>query len=1052
MSLAQQLQKIYSDLEQACVHFNNHPSESNALQIASFKNLGSYHVATNLTNVMILTQYVLQHSKNQMVVFHGIKNLREFILENWDLVQAEEVLGVLKFLLQYLVFNSMMNYTIKNQVLLSIATVYKRGCYLEVIQKSLLGQVEEMLTSQDLRIRENGFLMCCILSLEFSLEPTMKLPWEFNKNAKDFFQNRCLQPIFAHSLTTINQIIHSPPEIKNSTIKLMEYCLENCEKIVYWKFNDSTTKSQFFNPGASWRPLFQNTQVVQLFFKLFMEYKNEDAILTVISTILSQLASISSEVFPSTTTQEEYAQFFLQGLLHFVSLAREKVTPCYIRNLARVIFKLITEQNISSSVLVEGLTWFTCHVFSEMKKVKSDETLLEDAVNILLDTWMWIVSDEKSASILQENGFIIFQQYTETRLFLAKKELEEIADGSIQPKDYISYMDQLTNIANLARSALIKSTNLLIQLLNVRLNSFKQVINTGIASSKHFELLEEIHWLILIIGFFLADNVDSGEDPAIPKPIMDYKFSLTTQNDVINELIHIFFNLLEIENAVIDKSLFDYWSPLIAETNMWFLQRWCLSYLDNSPEKKYPNPAFNDGKIIDFIILKIGRNLLSWTEVDIAKMTCEVLVSLSKIKLISDDFLKCKAWQDLLNLHFSNDQRITELPGSVQRKFIRGLVGFKVGTLQQQYFMEMIKPIKDALSSILNHPDFQKKFEHPHITKALIEQLERCRGVVKSTAFFNWELVWSFISCFLTSFVGIVKIYKHFPVLILTLKLWADISEYMLFALSNDKKEIFIQQSMEFIIAFKNSSKENPHQKSKDIYHEEMRDQLIQILRVIQEISKDSHPTSGSTAFTGLAITLEFLTPDLLLFQNLENLFFSTQSYLFEYHSDKFVILPNEILQNILKGLNLIFLPKPYTSSVTKDAFDSLLFLLSHYFNILYTEKRNILANHKQFINPFIPKLIEYCSKYTPSSLIPLVADLYFALFCFDMQEYEQQVVKFISLVSTKENNLAAILPNLFKSLHQSIEPQFQPTSRNQFCKNFEVFLPIFRTSTMFIK
>lgn len=118
-------------------------------------------------------------------------------------------------------------------------------------------------------------------------------------------------------------------------------------------------------------------------------------------------------------------------------------------------------------------------------------------------------------------------------------------------------------------------------------------------------LFEDIHWIILIAGHVLCMDSE-GETPMIPSEIMQYsieKCNKTETNldatlkvlagvrlvvfemdfvDQCDHAVRIFSDVLKLcalESSAAEVKLGHFMSPEVGSTLMWFLKRWCLSYL-----------------------------------------------------------------------------------------------------------------------------------------------------------------------------------------------------------------------------------------------------------------------------------------------------------------------------------------------------------------------------------------------------------------------------------------------------------------------------------------
>lgn len=127
-------------------------------------------------------------------------------------------------------------------------------------------------------------------------------------------------------------------------------------------------------------------------------------------------------------------------------------------------------------------------------------------------------------------------------------------------------------------------------------------ISEGIALD---ELFEDIHWIILIAGHVLCmDSV--METPMIPSEIMQYSITQANRHettldatikaihaikvkmavpyhfDQCDHVIRVLFSVFKlcfVEEYANSLNLSHFMSPEVGSTLMWFLKRWCLSYL-----------------------------------------------------------------------------------------------------------------------------------------------------------------------------------------------------------------------------------------------------------------------------------------------------------------------------------------------------------------------------------------------------------------------------------------------------------------------------------------
>lgn len=146
--------------------------------------------------------------------------------------------------------------------------------------------------------------------------------------------------------------------------------------------------------------------------------------------------------------------------------------------------------------------------------------------------------------------------------------------------------------------------------LNQRLQIIYSDLN-NIRSANHTnkildDVFEDIHWILMIAGHLLAME-GASEEPAIPNEIMScslqqlqsgntnvptslYVLGSSNQNisdipnaenftDPVVRLVSAVLRLCEIENKAIEVKIYDFLSPELSNTIMWFLGMWAESYL-----------------------------------------------------------------------------------------------------------------------------------------------------------------------------------------------------------------------------------------------------------------------------------------------------------------------------------------------------------------------------------------------------------------------------------------------------------------------------------------
>lgn len=226
-------------------------------------------------------------------------------------------------------------------------------------------------------------------------------------------------------------------------------------------------------------------------------------------------------------------------------------------------------------------------------------------------------------------AYQIVETYINTRLERAKLVLEdEEEEDEIDAgfKDWDTFADQLGCIGTLGRLNPQPTLQRLLQLLTERFESFKGFFTTPNVNEQELIFLhEQLHWLILIAAHVLADT-GKGEQPMIPDSLMQLSGSLSFEQDQVVNVSQLLLEVFRFGSSFSSSSVeASNCSPRVAETLVWYMERWSKSYLlmdENeygymSPNiaKAFGRPGPSDGqglRIIDFFIEQMKVNFILW--------------------------------------------------------------------------------------------------------------------------------------------------------------------------------------------------------------------------------------------------------------------------------------------------------------------------------------------------------------------------------------------------------------------------------------------------------
>lgn len=242
------------------------------------------------------------------------------------------------------------------------------------------------------------------------------------------------------------------------------------------------------------------------------------------------------------------------------------------------------------------------------------------AFDNMLEAWTHIVQEfsENTELPYLKSATTIFDTYVFTHLSKPdgirndnQDEVEEIEDN--EDNDRIKYKDQLQTIGVFGRMVPEHALTVLHRILEDRTNQLRQRLSTmqtqamTVNDAQQLDsLFEDLHWTILIAGHTLCMESE-GETPLIPTNIMQYSMAQCTtegktdldstlkvmatiqQHGVTldcenkcDKIIQLFADILKlnaVEMLAAEVKLGQFMSPEVTCSMMWFLKRFCLTYL-----------------------------------------------------------------------------------------------------------------------------------------------------------------------------------------------------------------------------------------------------------------------------------------------------------------------------------------------------------------------------------------------------------------------------------------------------------------------------------------
>ncbi|XP_077977331.1 exportin-4-like [Glandiceps talaboti] len=960
-------------------------------------------------------KHILENSKVDYVLFQAASTIKEGVAREWVLLDKVQVESMRSFLLRYVMEKPQLQSYVRQQILQAVAVIVKRGT---VDQKAddrhrIYDDVSELIHSGNSSLQMVACSILTSLLNEYSStsrSSDVGLSWEFHATCKRMFEVSDLKKVFVFAVQVLHQFSNEDiPESREASSVFNKF-LSIAEQILSWDFTPTniarrnvgsfdSTQSTLFKPNATWRTTILDHNLIDLFFKLHMKIRHNSEMGHHSMQCLTQLASLSGPIFQSSDTQRDYLAHFIQG---FLSLFRSvDVVDHEALGISNVVNRLVTVYPIAVFVQVPTelldpfiniLTKFTCQFGRKAaleEAMHKDDMIHMEAFDQLLDAWTTLMLDTQHFPVdyFKPHAMEVFNSYVQCHLAApdgtrnqtcnGESSLDEEEINEAEEDDRVLFNDQLCSIGCLARVIPQHSIQLLTRLLEERVNRLhgqlqrlqQQAMSHGAHNVSQSDvvlddLYEDIHWLVLISAFVLADE-PQGETPLIPSDIMEYSIG-ESQNvnidttlrvlgspgekvssipgsdqssDKVVRLIAAVFRLSEVERRAVNAQLSSLLSPQVGATTMWFLRRWCLSYL--LPNERYYaqmslpiTAAFGrdteGGRwSIGFLVDKILSNLSVWSsEQALAMDTVNLLVALVQQKNRCETVIKCEGLWTLAKRHATNLAPLDLLPEDIKCNLMKALVmaGNSAGDAdtKHRYWSQLLQPVQQRFKHLLQQENFQRIAQEENVKREIVTLLSLLKGTVLGTRLDNVSTVFSFSLPLLSESVSLLSTYHNYPeVIVMVLEVFREVANHIICYISERDTNRFYEVSLSLLQTY---SKYNAGKRSYDVTAEEdqYQDILLMMELLTNLLSKDfidfgitddiiagdtnqlpSNVTAADIVLYGLNIIVPLMTAELLKFPSLCNHFYKVTSFICEIYPEKICQLPEELFKSLLASIEL---------------------------------------------------------------------------------------------------------------------------------------------------
>ncbi|KAK0556027.1 hypothetical protein OC846_001463 [Tilletia horrida] len=412
--------------------------------------------------------------------------------------------------------------------------------------------------------------------------------------------------------------------------------------------------------------------------------------------------------------------------------------------------------------------------------------------------------------------------------------------GSTAEKDRDRFADQLRILAELARSRpdILQPTVEEMCRWGERVNGvFREVAQSAsLASRTALDLAtmrkleakwEETHWLLLMAGYILADDV-SGELPSIPAAMEAIDPGSSADHvsvRLIQQLSLGLFETLGSEVAVKNELS----SPQVMESLLWFISRWVATYLlpfPNQAGEGQPcaNPAINSAMsgsnrsgIIAFLASRLAETVKLWlAEPDVLRQAAGLISGFAQSPHAAAELVALPQFMDIVSAVLSS---LDILPVDTHGYFISALVGtthtasrwakaasevpadpeqalLNIERVEQAKYVNertvfytgtITQTLEQRLSSAVLRPDFLQVAQTPPIIQAVQTALDMLEGLAMTIQINPAAGIYNFIARFFPTLIQIVETYsERSEITVLVLKVFRTLAISTAWAISED--------------------------------------------------------------------------------------------------------------------------------------------------------------------------------------------------------------------------------------------------------------------------
>ncbi|XP_060526804.1 exportin-4-like [Cylas formicarius] len=908
------------------------------------------------------------------------------------------------------------------------------------------------------------------------------LTWEVHFVAKKQFEANDLKRIFQFCIYLLSEVAKNDPPYSDTAVQLARHLLKITERVLRWGYIPAflpkrligiyesvyeTDHAPALKLNSSWSEIIYNEDLLPLMFQIYWKVRNIDELSHHSMACLVQLASLTGGVARKNPQRLNYLHSYLMAFFKLISNVTIKSKESVgVSNIVRklVIFFIQDFVKLPAAVqetLLDELTRLTCHFCDGATKEEGDsdtDRSFADAFDNMLEAWTGILQEFGSSLDANQRNCIIqiFNKYVQCHLgppdgTRLDENVSQAADEDHEDGDRVKYKEQLQTVGMFGRCVPGHSLPVLYRILESRTDQLTARIQLMQQRAMSLDeaaalnnVFEDLHWTILIAGHLLCMESE-GETPMIPSDIMQYSIGqrnagqstpeasvralmavdgrAATPADLehCDHVIRVAFNVMRlcsVEDVAVAMKLGQFMSPEVGSTIMWFLRRWCLTYLlpmENYYQELSPVLLSCVGQdtecskaVVAFVLNKVQSNLHNFhTEPILLRDTVDLFCDLVSSKQKSVHIIKTETMAKLIGLCESIEPGT--FPSVVLRGLYKGLslAGACLTDPQEMnhYYETILSPLKVTFKNLLGRENFARICQEEQVQKVVIDLLEAFIGVAKGTQMASAELLFNALAPVLAELSVFLTFYKDFQVVVqLILEMFGQVAKHMLCYLTPLNSKRLYETSLTTVEAY---AKCNANRLSNEKFAEEGSCQdLALVLDLLTFIlPKDCFDlcpnankeetvrvTASDVALFGLNFIMPLMTLELLKFPNLCSRYYRLLVLINDIYPEKICVLPEEMLATLLRTIELGL--TSFGPEIVQSSLDFVQGMACYLFRYKTLDTR---FGHA--LKPFLKLLMDLTLSYQINSdMITAASTTIYCLICCYQDEYQLLVQSLIQM------------------------------------------------------